>query len=42
MVERTNSWLKQYKRLSVRYECKIENFTAFLWLACMHLYLGHF
>ena len=41
-IERTNSWLKQYRRLATRYERKLENFHGFVVLACLHLYLKHF
>lgn len=41
-IERSNSWLKQFKRLATRYERKLENFTALLVVACIHLYLNAF
>ncbi len=34
IVERTNAWLFSFRRLVVRYERKLENFRAFLHLAC--------
>lgn len=34
IVERTNAWLFNFRRLVVRYERKIELFRAFLYLAC--------
>jgi len=34
IVERTNAWLFNFRRLVVRYERKLENFRAFLHLAC--------
>jgi len=34
IVERTNAWLFNFRRLVVRYEHKLENFRAFLHLAC--------
>ncbi|GHT11318.1 hypothetical protein FACS1894170_04710 [Planctomycetales bacterium] len=33
-IERTNSWLQNYRRLVVRYDNKIQMFDAFLQLAC--------
>ena len=35
IVERTNAWLFNFRRLVVRYEHKLENFRAFLHLACV-------
>lgn len=34
IVERTNAWLFNFRRLVVRYEHKLDNFRAFLHLAC--------
>lgn len=34
IVERTNAWLFNFRRLVVRYENKIEVFRAFLHIAC--------
>jgi transposase len=34
IAERTNAWLFNFRRLVVRYERKLENFRAFLHLAC--------
>lgn len=34
IVERTNAWLFNFRRLVVRYEQKLENFRAFIHLAC--------
>ena len=34
IVERTNAWLFNFRRLVVRYERKFENFWAFIQLAC--------
>jgi transposase len=34
IVERTNAWLFNFRRLVVRYEHKLENFRAFIHLAC--------
>ena len=33
-IERTNAWLLDFRRLTVRYEHKIEMFTAYVQLAC--------
>lgn len=35
VVERTNSWLRQYRRLRVRYERRSEIHEAFLTLGCI-------
>ena len=34
IVERTNAWLFNFRRLVVRYERKLETFRGFLHLAC--------
>ena len=34
IVERTNAWLFNFRRLVVRYEHRLENFRAFIHLAC--------
>jgi putative transposase len=34
VVERTHSWLNRFRRLLVRWEKKIENYLAMLYLAC--------
>lgn len=34
VVERTNSWINQFRHLKVRYEVRPENYLAFLKLAC--------
>ncbi len=34
IVERTNAWLFNFRRLVIRYENKLENYRAFLHLAC--------
>ncbi len=34
IVERTNAWLFNFRRLVVRYEKKLEHFRAVLQLAC--------
>jgi putative transposase len=37
VVERTHSWLNRSRRLLVRWEKKIENYLAFIQLACAQL-----
>jgi len=37
VVERTHSWLNRSRRLLVRWEKKVENYAAFLHLACTQL-----
>lgn len=37
VVERTHSWLNRCRRLLVRWEKKVENYLAFLHLACARL-----
>ena len=34
IIERTNSWLQNFRRLAVRYERKVKNFEAMVHLAC--------
>jgi transposase len=34
IIERTNSWLQNFRRLVVRYERKAKNFEALIHLAC--------
>ena len=38
-VERLFAWLERFRRLVTRFECKAENFLAFLKLACIVLLL---
>ena len=42
VVERFFSWLQNFRRCAMRYEYYLENFTAFLHLAAIILYLRHF
>jgi transposase len=42
IVERTNAWLFNYRRLVVRYDHKIEHFRAFVHLACAMIVLRRF
>lgn len=34
VVERTHSWMNRFRRLLIRWEKKVENYTGFLHLAC--------
>jgi transposase len=34
IIERTNAWLQNFRRLAVRYERSAKNFTALVHLAC--------
>lgn len=34
MVERSHSWMNRFRRLLIRWEKKVENYVAFLHLAC--------
>jgi transposase len=42
IVERTNAWLFNFRRLLVRHERKVENFRAFLHYACVLIVLRRF
>lgn len=35
VIERTNSWLQNFRRLVVRYERKVKNFEAMVHMACV-------
>ena len=41
-VERTFSWLQNFRRVVNRYEYKVENFLAFVRLACIKILLRYF
>lgn len=41
-VERVFAWLQNFRRLTVRWEYKAENYLGFLVLACAFLLLRHF
>lgn len=41
-VERLFAWLHNYRRIVVRYERYLENFQAFVQLACMMILLRQF
>ena len=34
IIERTNSWLQNFRRLVVRYERSVQNFEALVHMAC--------
>ena len=34
IVERTNAWIQNFRRLVVRYERSVDNFTALVHMAC--------
>jgi transposase len=38
-VERLFAWLKQFRRISTRWDRKAENFLGFLYLGCMVILL---
>lgn len=40
-VERFFAWLHNFRRLVVRYEYRVENFQAFVHLACIIILLRH-
>jgi transposase len=42
IIERTNAWLFNFRRLVVRYERRIETYRAFLYLACSLIALRQF
>jgi IS5 family transposase len=41
IVERTNSWLGQFRRLLVRHEHLLSTYRAFFYLACFWITLRH-
>ena len=42
IIERTNAWLLNFRRLTVRYEYKLEHYRAFVYLACLLITLRQF
>src|SRR5208337_1001550 len=42
IVERTNSWLGQFRRLLVRHEHLLSTYCAFFYLACFWITLRHY
>jgi len=42
IIERTNAWLFNFRRLTVRYERKVELFQAFVHMACSLIALRRF
>lgn len=41
-IERINAWLKQFRRLRVRYEYRLSMFRAFVHVACVLILLRQF
>jgi transposase len=42
-VERLFAWLQNYRRVLVRYDCFLENYLAFVHLACIVIFIrNHF
>jgi transposase len=41
IVERTNSWLGQFRRLLVRHEYLLETYRAFFYIGCLWITLRH-
>jgi len=41
-IERLNAWLQNYRRITVRYERKVENFLGLVQLACVLILLKVF
>ena len=42
LIERTNAWLLNFRRLTVRYDHKLEHYRAFVYLACALITLRQF
>lgn len=42
IIERTNAWLLNFRRLTVRYDYKLEHYRAFVYLACALIVLRQF
>jgi transposase len=42
IIERTNAWLHNFRRLVTRYDNKLEHYRAFLYAACMLITLRQF
>ena len=40
-VERLNAWLQNFRRVLVRHDDHLENYTGFVHLACMRILLRH-
>lgn len=41
-IERLFAWLQNYRKLVTRYEYKVENFRAFVQLACIMILFKHY
>ncbi len=39
IIERTNAWFGQFRRLLVRHECLLATYRAFFYLACLWITL---
>ncbi len=37
VCERTHSWMNRFRRILIRWEKKVDNYLAFLHLACAHI-----
>jgi transposase len=42
IVERTNAWLQNFRRILVRHEHRLDLYTAFVHVACMLIVLRRF
>jgi transposase len=40
VVERTHSWLNRFRRVLIRWDKKVQNYLAFLHLACAYITYG--
>lgn len=38
-IERLNAWLQNFRRILVRHEYKLQNYTAFVHLGCIRILL---
>jgi len=41
VVERTHSWMNRFRRLLIRWEKRLDNYTAMLHLACAWITFSH-
>ncbi len=41
-IERLNSWLQQFRRITVRYESKARHFLGFIQLGCMMILMRNY
>jgi transposase len=42
LIERTNAWLLNFRRLTVRYDHNLDHYRAFVYLACALITLRQF